>query len=249
MISAFCVSTFIYKLSFHLFDHFSGSDAASIKTRATLSEDGKHYLLSGSKVRGLDASLIWTWDSQAPQIILDVFFYLCCQIWISNGGMADVMTVFARTEVEVDGVKKDKISAFIVERAFGGITSGKPEDKLGIRGSNSKNLIQWGSQRKSWQRCCLTLSPCVTWTQTVSLIFSLWSVLWQCPGASGECNWRDRWWIQSKIYTVFFTMLWGMSWFAQCTSALCWTDRHEHPKLRALQHGQLLSWNDQKTDR
>lgn len=51
------------------------------------------------------------------------------------------MTVFARTEVEVDGVKKDKISAFIVERAFGGIASGKPEDKLGIRGSNSKPFI------------------------------------------------------------------------------------------------------------
>lgn len=51
--------------------------------------------------------------------------------------MADIMTVFARTEVVVDGVKKDKISAFIVERAFGGITSGKPEDKLGIRGSNT----------------------------------------------------------------------------------------------------------------
>ncbi len=48
------------------------------------------------------------------------------------------MTVFARTDVVEDGVKKDKISAFIVERAFGGITSGKPEDKLGIRGSNSK---------------------------------------------------------------------------------------------------------------
>uniref|UniRef100_A0A8D2ZKJ7 Complex I assembly factor ACAD9, mitochondrial n=1 Tax=Scophthalmus maximus TaxID=52904 RepID=A0A8D2ZKJ7_SCOMX len=89
------------------FDPFSGSDAASIKTRATLSEDGKHYLLNGNK------------------------------IWISNGGMADVMTVFARTEVTVDGAKKDKISAFIVERAFGGITSGKPEDKMGIRGSNT----------------------------------------------------------------------------------------------------------------
>lgn len=53
--------------------------------------------------------------------------------------MADIMTVFARTEVvDKDGQKKDKISAFIVERAFGGITSGKPEDKLGIRGSQSK---------------------------------------------------------------------------------------------------------------
>lgn len=60
------------------------------------------------------------------------------QIWISNGGMADVMTVFARTEVTVDGTKKDKVTAFIVEKAFGGVVSGKPEDKLGIRGSNSK---------------------------------------------------------------------------------------------------------------
>ena len=36
------------------------------------------------------------------------------------------------------GETKDKVTAFIVERAFGGVTSGKPEDKLGIRGSNSK---------------------------------------------------------------------------------------------------------------
>uniref|UniRef100_A0A1A8N6S6 Complex I assembly factor ACAD9, mitochondrial n=1 Tax=Nothobranchius rachovii TaxID=451742 RepID=A0A1A8N6S6_9TELE len=91
--------------AFCLTESGSGSDAASIQTRATLSEDGKHYLINGSK------------------------------IWISNGGMADIMTVFARTEVEVDGVKKDRISAFVVERAFGGVTSGKPEDKLGIRGS------------------------------------------------------------------------------------------------------------------
>ncbi|XP_075953024.1 complex I assembly factor ACAD9, mitochondrial [Anarhichas minor] len=93
--------------AFCLTEPGSGSDAASIQTRATLSEDGKHYLINGSK------------------------------FWISNGDMADVMTVFARTEVVVDGVKKDKISAFIVERAFGGVTSGKLEDKLGIRGSNT----------------------------------------------------------------------------------------------------------------
>uniref|UniRef100_A0A6Q2XXJ9 Acyl-CoA dehydrogenase family, member 9 n=1 Tax=Esox lucius TaxID=8010 RepID=A0A6Q2XXJ9_ESOLU len=94
--------------AFCLTEPGSGSDAASIQTKASLSEDGKTYLLNGSK------------------------------IWISNGGFADVMTVFARTEVVgEDGVKKDKISAFIVERAFGGVTSGKPEDKLGIRGSNT----------------------------------------------------------------------------------------------------------------
>ena len=50
----------------------SGSDAASIQTRATLSEDGKTYLLNGGK------------------------------IWISNGGIADIFTVFAKTEVVVD---------------------------------------------------------------------------------------------------------------------------------------------------
>lgn len=58
------------------------------------------------------------------------------------------MTVFARTEVLVDGVKKDKISAFIVERAFGGVISGKPEDKLGIRGSNSERCPPVQSQFK-----------------------------------------------------------------------------------------------------
>lgn len=93
--------------AFCLTEPGSGSDAASIQTRATLSEDGTHYLLNGSK------------------------------FWISNGNMADVMTVFARTEVVVDGEKKDKITAFIVERAFGGVTHGKLEDKLGIRGSNT----------------------------------------------------------------------------------------------------------------
>ncbi|RMX59352.1 hypothetical protein pdam_00014009 [Pocillopora damicornis] len=53
--------------AFCLTEPSSGSDAASIQTKATLSEDGKHFLLNGSK------------------------------IWISNGGWADVMTVFART--------------------------------------------------------------------------------------------------------------------------------------------------------
>lgn len=72
------------------------------------------------------------------------------QIWISNGAIADVLTVFARTEVDVDGVKKDKISAFIVERAYGGITSGKAEDKLGIRGSNSKSLISLDKRMNTW---------------------------------------------------------------------------------------------------
>ncbi|XP_014445264.1 acyl-CoA dehydrogenase family member 9, mitochondrial [Tupaia chinensis] len=94
--------------AFCLTEPASGSDAASIRTRATLSEDKKHYILNGSKV------------------------------WITNGGLATVFTVFAKTEVVAqDGSAKDKITAFIVERGFGGVTSGKPEDKLGIRGSDT----------------------------------------------------------------------------------------------------------------
>ncbi|XP_014680993.1 PREDICTED: acyl-CoA dehydrogenase family member 9, mitochondrial-like [Priapulus caudatus] len=89
----------------------TGSDAASIQTRATLSEDGTHYLLTGNK------------------------------IWISNGGIADVFTVFAKTEItDPLGEKSDKVTAFIVERSFGGVTHGKAEDKLGIRGSNTTEL-------------------------------------------------------------------------------------------------------------
>ncbi|XP_025847350.2 complex I assembly factor ACAD9, mitochondrial isoform X2 [Vulpes vulpes] len=60
------------------------------------------------------------------------------KIWITNGGIANVFTVFAKTQVvDSDGSVKDKITALIVERDFGGVTNGKPEDKLGIRGSNT----------------------------------------------------------------------------------------------------------------
>lgn len=44
--------------------------------------------------------------------------------------------------MDKDRQVKDKITAFIVERDFGGVTHGKPEDKLGIRGSNSKNHLR-----------------------------------------------------------------------------------------------------------
>lgn len=64
---------------------------------------------------------------------------LCqCAVWISNGGWADVFTVFARTPSPDGG--EDKMTAFIVEKAFGGITPGKPEEKLGIRASNTVTL-------------------------------------------------------------------------------------------------------------
>jgi len=98
--------------AFALTEPSSGSDASSIQTRAELSPDGKHYILNGSKV------------------------------WISNGGIADVMTVFAKTPVkEEDGTVKDKVTAFIVERAFGGVTSGPPEKKMGIKASNTASVF------------------------------------------------------------------------------------------------------------
>lgn len=81
----------------------SGSDALSAKTTARLSEDGKSYLLNGQKC------------------------------WITNGGFADVYTVFAK----IDG---DKFTAFIVERGFEGFTQGPEEHKMGIKGSSTVQL-------------------------------------------------------------------------------------------------------------
>merc|ERR1719268_343364 len=90
----------------------SGSDANSIKTRAELSPDGKHYILNGSK------------------------------IWISNGGIAEVFTVFCKTPIydEKTGTETDKVSAFIVERSFGGVSHGPPEKKMGIKCSNTAEV-------------------------------------------------------------------------------------------------------------
>lgn len=97
--------------AFCLTEPSSGSDASSIRTRAVLSDDGKHYILNGSK------------------------------IWISNGGIADVFTVFAQTPIPTeDGGTMEKVSAFIVERSFGGVTSGPPEKKMGIKCSNTAEV-------------------------------------------------------------------------------------------------------------
>ena len=81
----------------------SGSDALGARTSAKLSADGKHYLLNGQKC------------------------------WITNGGFADVYTVFAK----VDG---DKFTGFIVERGTEGFTQGPEEHKMGIKGSSTVQL-------------------------------------------------------------------------------------------------------------
>jgi acyl-CoA dehydrogenase family member 9 len=93
--------------AFCLTEPSSGSDAASIRARAKRSADGEHWVLDGSKM------------------------------WITNGGFADVFTVFAQTEVEFEGKLQDRITAFIVERDFGGVESGPEEHKLGIKGSST----------------------------------------------------------------------------------------------------------------
>lgn len=92
-----------WKGAYGLTEPGSGSDALGAKTTATLNADGKYYLLNGQKC------------------------------WITNGGFADVYTVFAK----VDG---DKFTAFIVERGFEGFTQGAEEHKMGIKGSSTVQL-------------------------------------------------------------------------------------------------------------
>ncbi len=82
----------------------SGSDAMNIRTRAVLSADGTQYILNGEKQ------------------------------WLTNGGIADLYTVFAR----IDG---EKFSAFLIERGTPGLTVGAEEHKLGIRGSSTCPLV------------------------------------------------------------------------------------------------------------
>ena len=92
-----------FKGSYGLTEPNSGSDALSAKTTAKLSSDGKHYLLNGQKC------------------------------WITNGGFADIYTVFAK----IDG---EQFTAFIVERGMEGFTLGQEEHKMGIKGSSTVQL-------------------------------------------------------------------------------------------------------------
>ncbi len=90
--------------SYCLTEPSSGSDALAAKTRADLSEDGKHYILNGQKM------------------------------WISNAGFADVFVVFAQIE-------GSKFTGFIVERNSEGMTLGAEEQKLGIKGSSTRQVF------------------------------------------------------------------------------------------------------------
>jgi alkylation response protein AidB-like acyl-CoA dehydrogenase len=98
-----------YKAAYCLTEPDSGSDANSGKTRARLSEDGKHYVINGQKM------------------------------WITNGGFADIFIVFAK--IEEGGVADKNLSAFIIEKSFGGITMNEPEHKMGIKGSDTRQIF------------------------------------------------------------------------------------------------------------
>ena len=61
------------------------------------------------------------------------------KMWITNGGFADVFIVFAKI---VENGKTDKnLTAFIVEKGFGGITMNEPEHKMGIKGSDTRQVF------------------------------------------------------------------------------------------------------------
>src|SRR4051812_42057071 len=81
----------------------SGSDALAARTTATLTADGRHYELNGQKM------------------------------WITNGGFADLFTIFAK-------VGGDKFTAFLVERGMG-VVNGRDEIKLGLDGSSTTALM------------------------------------------------------------------------------------------------------------
>lgn len=86
--------------AYALTEPWAGSDALAIRTRADLSQDGKYYILNGQKM------------------------------WITNGGAADLFTVFAK-------VGGESFTAFLVERNFPGVSSGAEEHKMGIKGSST----------------------------------------------------------------------------------------------------------------
>ena len=96
--------------AFCLTEPGSGSDAQAMASTATLGDDGTHYILDGRK------------------------------IWISNAGYAGMFTAFAKVPVTVDGNIKKRVTAFIVDAHSDGITLGQPEQKMGIKASDTRTV-------------------------------------------------------------------------------------------------------------
>ena len=98
--------------AFGLTEPGAGTDAQGVQTKAVLSEDGKEWILNGSKC------------------------------FITNGKEADIYIIIAYTDiVEKKGRKSKKFTAFIVEKGTPGFTFGPKEKKMGIRGSATYELI------------------------------------------------------------------------------------------------------------
>ena len=96
--------------AFCLTEPGSGSDAQAMTTTATPSADGKSYSITGTK------------------------------IWISNAGYAGLFTVFAKVPVTVDGKTKQRVTAFAVDAKLAGISLGQPEQKMGIKASDTRTV-------------------------------------------------------------------------------------------------------------
>ncbi len=90
--------------SYCLTEPGSGSDALGAKSTAVLNDAGTHYILNGQK------------------------------IWITNGGFADLFTVFAK----VDG---EHFTGFLVPADTPGISLGEEEHKMGIKGSSTRAIF------------------------------------------------------------------------------------------------------------
>lgn len=97
--------------AFCLTEPGSGSDANAMATTAIPSADGQHYVLNGTK------------------------------IWISNAGYAKVLTVFAKVPtVQPDGTTRLRTTAFVVDAKADGISMGQPEQKMGIKASDTRTV-------------------------------------------------------------------------------------------------------------
>ena len=94
-----------WKAAYCLTEPSAGSDANSGKSKAILSEDGSHYVLNGQKM------------------------------WITNGGFADLFTVFAKIDNDTN------LTAFLVEAKSEGITLNPEEKKMGIKGSSTRQIF------------------------------------------------------------------------------------------------------------
>ena len=87
-----------------------GAGSDAASVRTTARRDGNDWILNGEK------------------------------IWITNGGMADFFTVFAKTPEVQTGEHKAAMTAFVVTRDMPGVSTGPHEDKMGIRASSTTTV-------------------------------------------------------------------------------------------------------------